>query len=145
MLNAEQNDLITRTGPGTPAGALMRRYWQPAALVDELKGNRPIKAVRLLGEDLVLFRDEQGRYGLIGCNWLQSLEVGIDPAHTSFLHRFFQDEDSSKGYGKLFRDKSIDSDMPMTRLMREFPRPQIEVEPTDYGMRVITLRRISGA
>ena len=36
MLSAEQNDLITRTGPGTAAGALMRRYWQPAALVDEL-------------------------------------------------------------------------------------------------------------
>ena len=43
MLSAEQNDLITRTGPGTAAGALMRRYWQPAALVDELAGNRPIK------------------------------------------------------------------------------------------------------
>ena len=65
MLSAEQNDLITRTGPGTPAGALMRRYWQPAALVDELLGNRPVKPVRLLGENLVLFRDEQGRYGLI--------------------------------------------------------------------------------
>src|SRR5204862_434699 len=40
MLSAEQNELITRTGHGTPAGALMRRYWQPAALVDELAGNR---------------------------------------------------------------------------------------------------------
>ncbi|HLQ93666.1 MAG TPA: aromatic ring-hydroxylating dioxygenase subunit alpha [Xanthobacteraceae bacterium] len=243
MLSTEQNDLITRIGPATPAGELIRRYWQPAALVDELNSNRPIKALRLLGEDLVLFRDEQGRYGLVGrscphrgtdlsfgrlengglrcafhgwlfdvtgqcletpaepegsslcanirqiaypvveksgilfaymgpgeppefphfdcfvapdthtfafkgmidCNWLQSLEVGIDPVHTSFLHRFFQDEDSSKGYGKLFRDNSIDSDMPMTRIMREHPRPQIEVEPTDYGMRVITLRRISDA
>jgi phthalate 4,5-dioxygenase oxygenase subunit len=243
MLSAEQNDLITRIGPGTPAGILMRRYWQPAALVDELAGNRPLKAVRLLGEDLVLFRDEQGRYGLIEracphrgtdlafgrledgglrcafhgwlfdvagqcletpaepegsrmcenirqraypvveksgilfaylgpgeppawpafdcfvapashtfafkglieCNWLQSLEVGIDPAHTSFLHRFFHDEDASKGYGKLFRDNSIDSDMPMTRLMREFPRPRIEIEPTGYGMRIVTLRRISEA
>src|ERR1700704_4808347 len=66
MLSTEQNDLITGIGPATPAGALMRRYWQPAALVDELKGNRPIKALRLLGEDLVLFRDEQGRYGLVG-------------------------------------------------------------------------------
>ena len=66
MLSAEQNDLITRTGAGTPAGDLMRRYWQPAALVDELSGNRPIKPVRLLGEDLVIFRDERGRYGLIG-------------------------------------------------------------------------------
>ena len=43
MLSTEQNDLITRTGPGTPAGKLMRCYWQPAALVDELAGNRPLK------------------------------------------------------------------------------------------------------
>jgi phenylpropionate dioxygenase-like ring-hydroxylating dioxygenase large terminal subunit len=83
--------------------------------------------------------------GMIDCNWLQSLEVGIDPAHTSFLHRFFHDEEPGQGYGKLFRDKSIDSDMPMTRIMREFPRPQIEVEPTEFGMRVITLRPISNA
>jgi hypothetical protein len=82
---------------------------------------------------------------MIDCNWLQSLEVGIDPAHTSFLHRFFQDEDSSQGYGKLFRDKSIDSNLPMTRIMREHPRPRIEIEPTDYGMRVITLRPIGEA
>jgi phthalate 4,5-dioxygenase oxygenase subunit len=243
MLSAEQNDLITRTGPGTPAGRLMRCYWQPAALVDELSGNRPVKPVRLLGESLVAFRDAQGRYGLIertcphrgtdlafgrleeaglrcsfhgwlfdvtgqcletpaepqgsrmcanirqmaypvveksgivfaymgageppafphfdcftapathtfafkgmiDCNWLQSLEVGIDPAHTSFLHRFFHDEEPDQGYGKLFRDRSIDSDMPMTRIMREFPRPRIEVEPTEFGMRVITLRPISDA
>ena len=44
----------------------MRRYWQPAALIDELSGNRPVKPVRLLGEDLVAFKDDQGRYGLIG-------------------------------------------------------------------------------
>jgi hypothetical protein len=242
MLSAEANDRITRTGPKAPAGALMRRYWQPAALVDELAGNRPIKALRLLGEDLVLFRDERGRYGLVGrscphrgtdlsygrledgglrcafhgwlfdvngkclqtpaepadsnlcgqlhhkaypviersgvlfaymgpgeppalphfdcfvapashtfafkgmidCNWLQSLEVGIDPVHTSFLHRFFHDEDPKQGYGKLFRDTSIDSEMPMTKIMREFTRPRIEVEETGYGMRVFTLREISG-
>src|SRR5207249_6383155 len=65
MLSAEQNDLLTRTGPGTPAGKLMRCYWQPAALVDELSGNRPVKPIRLLGESLVLFRDEVGRYGLL--------------------------------------------------------------------------------
>jgi len=241
MLSAEQNDLITRTGPGTPAGALMRRYWQPAALVDELTGSRPIKPVKLFGESLVMFRDDQGRYGLIArgcphrgtdlaygrlehgglrcafhgwlfdvdghcletpaepegsnlcanirqkaypviersgilfaymgpgeppelshfdcfvapsshtfafkglidCNWLQSLEAGIDPAHTSFLHRFFNDGDPSEGYGKTFRDNAADSDMPMTRIMREFPRPRIEVEPTDYGLRLVTLRQIS--
>src|SRR5262249_16755985 len=68
MLSAEQNELMTRAGPGTAAGVLLRRYWQPAALLDEF-GNRPVKPVRLLGEDLVAFRDEQGRYGLLerGC------------------------------------------------------------------------------
>ena len=66
MLSQEQNDLITRVGPGTAAGGLMRRYWQPVALVDELSGaNRPIKPVKLMGENLVLFRDEAGRYGLM--------------------------------------------------------------------------------
>ena len=65
MMSQEQNDLITRTGPKDPCGKLMRMYWQPAALVDELPGPRPVKAVKLLGENLVLFRDEQGRYGLI--------------------------------------------------------------------------------
>ena len=241
MLSQEQNDLITRTGPNTAAGVLLRRYWQPVALVDELAGNRPVKPVRLMGESLVLFRNDRGRYGLIeracphrgtdlaygrlengglrcafhgwlfdikgqcletpaepdgsnlcanirqkaypvvqksgilfaylgpgeppafphfdcfvapgshtfafkgmiDCNWLQSLEVGIDPAHTSFLHRFFHDEDPKEGYGKLFRDNSIDSEMPMTKIMREFPRPRIEVEPTDFGFRLLTLREIS--
>ncbi len=243
MLSAEQNDLITRIGPGTPAGNLLRCYWQPAALVDELSGNRPVKPVRLFGESLVIFKDDQGRYGLIeracphrgtdlafgrledgglrcafhgwlfdvtgkcletpaepdgsrmcdhirqkaypvaersgilfaylgpgeppelphldcfvapdshtfafkgliDCNWLQSLEVGVDPAHTSFLHRFFHDEEPGQGYGKLFRDHSIDSQMPMTKVMRDYSRPRIEVEPTDYGMRIVTLRPISDA
>ena len=241
MLSAEQNDRITRIGPDKPVGKLLRRYWQPAALADELNGERAIKPVRLLGEDLVIYRDDKGHHGLLGrscphrgtdlaygrledgglrcafhgwlfdaegkcletpaepdgsnlcrnirqnaypvverngilfaymgesappefphfdcfvapdthtfafkgmieCNWLQSLEVGIDPAHTSFLHRFFHDEDPKQGYGKLFRDTSIDSEMPMTRIMREFPRPRIEVEPTDFGLRILTLREIS--
>ena len=81
--------------------------------------------------------------GLIECNWLQSLEVGVDPVHTSFLHRFFQDDDPSQSYGKVFRDVTRDSDMPMSRIMREFTSPQIEVEQTEYGFRIVTLRRIS--
>ena len=243
MMSAEQNELMTRIGPGTPAGALMRRHWQPVALAEELAGERPVKAVRLLGQDLVLFRDEGGRLGLIDrdcphrgadlafgrleggglrcafhgwlfdaagrcletpaepegsrlcerirqraypvrqrggvvwgylgegeppafpaldclvapdshvfafkglieCNWLQALEVGIDPAHASFLHRFFEDEDAASGYGKQFRAASSDSDMPMTRVLREFPRPRIEVERAEHGLRLIALRRISDA
>src|SRR6516162_1530165 len=65
MMSQEQNDLITRTGPKDPCGKLMRMYWQPAALLDELQGPRPVRPVKLLGENLVLFRNEQGRYGLI--------------------------------------------------------------------------------
>ncbi|MFX8715951.1 Rieske 2Fe-2S domain-containing protein, partial [Acinetobacter baumannii] len=60
-----ENDHITRIGPGTPAGKLMRQYWQPVALTVELEGRRPVKAVRLLGQDFVVFRDEEGRYGML--------------------------------------------------------------------------------
>ncbi|MBK8064155.1 MAG: aromatic ring-hydroxylating dioxygenase subunit alpha [Betaproteobacteria bacterium] len=243
MISAAQNELITRVGPAAPAGRLLRRYWQPVALLDELEGPRPVRAVRLMGQDFVLFRDEAGRYGMLDrdcphrgadlaygrledgglrcpfhgwlfdaqghclqtpaepegsklctrirqksypvvqksgmlfayigegeppafpafdcfvapdaytfafkgfldCNWLQALEVGIDPAHASYLHRFFEDEDTSGSYGKQFRGASADSDMPITRVLREFDRPEISVEKTDYGMRLIALRRLSEA
>ena len=64
MLTKEQNQMLTEVGPGTPMGELMRRYWQPIAALSQLKEN-PTKAVRLLGEDLVLFRDRSGTLGLI--------------------------------------------------------------------------------
>jgi nitrite reductase/ring-hydroxylating ferredoxin subunit len=242
MMSQEQNDLITRVGPTTPAGKLMRMYWQPAALAVELEGPRAVRPVRLLGENLVLFRNESGQYGLIErhcphrgadlafgrlengglrcafhgwlfdvsgqcletpaepansklcrnikqraypvvekggilwawlgegeppafpeldcfmapeaytfafkglieCNWLQALEVGIDPAHASFLHRFFEDEDTSGAYGKQFRGASADSEMPMTKVLRDYDRPIINVERTEYGLRLIALREIDG-
>ena len=62
MLSAEQNKLLTETDPNTSCGDLLRRYWQPAALTEELVGSRPAIAVRLMGEDLVLFKDERGRF-----------------------------------------------------------------------------------
>jgi phenylpropionate dioxygenase-like ring-hydroxylating dioxygenase large terminal subunit len=66
MLTQEENELLTRTGAGTPCGELMRRYWQPVALSEELPpGGAPLP-VRVLGEDLVLFRDERGQIGLLG-------------------------------------------------------------------------------
>src|SRR3954470_19281555 len=71
-MQAEQNELITRVGPGTACGALLRRYWQPAALLDEFDprldprmAHRPVKAVRLLGQDLVLFHAADGGFGLL--------------------------------------------------------------------------------
>ena len=64
MLTAEEQTRLTETGPGTPMGELLRRYWQPVAAAAELDAD-PVRPVRLLGEDLTLFRDERGRVGLI--------------------------------------------------------------------------------
>lgn len=241
MISREQNELMTRIGSGTAAGALLRHYWQPVALAEELESERPVKAVRLLGEDFVLFRDASGRVGLIerhcahrgadlaygrlepqglrcafhgwlfdvtgrcletpaepagsrlcesvrhrgfpvvlragvywawlgtdeapafphldcfvapdthvfafkgywDCNWLQALEVGIDPAHASYLHRFFEDEDPARAYGRQFRATAMDSELPISRLLREHDRPEIRLERSRYGIRLYTLRRMN--
>jgi len=241
MISAEQNDLITRVGPEAPAGKLLRRYWQPVALTDELAGERPVRALRLMGQDFVLFRDEKGELGMLDrdcphrgadlaygrledgglrcpfhgwlfdtkgtcletpaepvgsklctrikqsaypvveksgiifaylgegeppafpefdcfvapdshvfafkglfeCNWLQALEVGIDPAHASYLHRFFEDESTDESYGKQFRGASADSQIPITQVLREYDRPEIKVDGTDYGLRLTTLRELN--
>jgi len=240
MMNQEQNDLLTRVGPGSAAGAVLRLYWQPAALSEELMSARPVVPVTLLGENLVLFRDNEGKLGLIGrhcphrgadlcygrrednglrcpfhgwhfdrdgqcveqpaepdgsqmyknirtvaypvvekngvifaymgpgepppfpaldcfaapeshvfafkglwgCNWLQAMEVGIDPAHASFLHRFLQDAGPDQGYGQQFRDRAANTEIPMTQLLREYPRPDITVEQTPFGLRLMSLRHM---
>ena len=253
-MKAEQNDKLTRVGPGTPGGELLRRYWQPVALLDEFDprfdpamATRPVKAVRLLGQDLVLFKDAQGQFGLLDrdcphrgadlaygrnegdglrcpfhgwkfdisgqctetpaeptgstlcrrvrqrsyplqtragvlfawmgpegsnppplpaldcfeapashsfafkglwhCNWLQAFEVGIDPAHASYLHRFFNDASLEDSYGKQFRGASLgDKDgehWPMTRVMREFGQPDISHEAMPWGIRLTALRRMT--
>ena len=241
MISEQQNHLMTRVGPEAPAGRLLRRYWQPVALVEEIAGARPLKALTVMGQEMVLFRDEQGRLGLLDrdcphrgadlafgrlehgglrcafhgwlfdvegrcmqtpaepagsrlcsrvrqgaypvieksgvvfaylgpgeppelpdfdcfvapdshtfafkglweCNWLQALEVGIDPAHASFLHRFFADEDTAESYGKQFRGASADSSLPITKVLREHECPEIRVEDSPYGMRLTALRRLS--
>jgi len=69
LLSKEENELLTRTGPGTPMGTLMRRFWMPALLASELPepDGAPIRT-RLLGEDLIAFRDCDGQIGLLGAN-----------------------------------------------------------------------------
>jgi len=64
MLSAEDNETLTRVGRGTPMGELMRRYWQPVAAAAQLD-EHPTLPVRLMGEDLVLYRDGRGRHGLL--------------------------------------------------------------------------------
>ena len=66
MVSRAENELLTRTGPGTPGGDLMRCYWHPVALTEELPPEGAPVPVRILGEDLVLFRDDKGRPGLLG-------------------------------------------------------------------------------
>ena len=256
-MQAAQNELVTRIGPGTPCGALMRRYWQPVALLDEFDAGlfpematRPLKAVRLLGQDFVLFHDEGGRFGLLDrdcphrgadlkfarfegdgircpfhgwkfdatggcletpaepagstlcrrvrqrsyplrvasgvifawlgpedvappelpafdafrapashsfafkgmwrCNWLQAFEVGIDPAHPSFLHRMLDEGDDADAFGRQFRAASVGevdgARWPMTRIMREFCSPEIRHEELVPGLvRLTTLRLVDEA
>ena len=72
MLSKEANERLTRVGPGTPCGELMRRYWIPIAPAAQLLEN-PVRPVRVLGEDLVLYRDRSGNLGLIGNRCLHRL------------------------------------------------------------------------
>ncbi len=66
MLSREENDLLTGTNPETPAGEYFRRYWLPAMLASEVPApDCPPVRVKLLGEDLIAFRDTHGRVGLI--------------------------------------------------------------------------------
>jgi 5,5'-dehydrodivanillate O-demethylase len=64
VLTRAKNEMLTRVGPGTSCGELMRRYWHPIAATVQLEDN-PVRTVRILGEDLVLFRDRSGNLGLI--------------------------------------------------------------------------------
>ena len=65
-MTKEENELMTQTGAGTPCGELMRRYWQPVAISRELPRNGSLLSVKILGEELVLFRNNQGQPGLLG-------------------------------------------------------------------------------
>ena len=81
-MTAEDNERLTRVGPGTPGGELLRRYWQPVAVALELADN-PVKLVRLLGEDLVLYRTREGEYGLTDTTCphrCASMEFGVPEA-----------------------------------------------------------------
>ena len=93
MLSVKENEDLTRVGPGTPTGELLRRYWFPVAASSELVTTEPsgglhrggTKAVRLLGEDLVVFRDLKGRVGLIEPRCAHrrvNLVYGIAEEHT---------------------------------------------------------------
>ena len=66
MLSKEDNELLTRVGPGTPMGNLLRRYWLPAFLSSELPepDGDPVRT-RVLGEDLIAYRDSTGSVGIL--------------------------------------------------------------------------------
>jgi 5,5'-dehydrodivanillate O-demethylase len=93
MLTEEKNELLTRVGPGTPMGTLLRRYWMPIAGASELD-HEAIRPIRLMGEDLVLYRDLGGRFGLVdrhcphrradlACGWVE--ERGIRCSYHGWL------------------------------------------------------------
>ena len=66
MLSKADNENLTRSGKGTPMGELLRRFWQPALLSAELpERDGPPRKIRILGEDLLAFRDSNGRIGIV--------------------------------------------------------------------------------
>ena len=240
MVSTEENDILTRTGPGTPMGAVLRNHWQPLLLTAELPEERPLKHITVMGENLVVFRDETGKYGALArrcahrsgdlsygrledgglrcpyhgwlydvtgqcleqpaepegsrfhekvrqpaypcierngivygylgageapplpgfdwhlapeshsfvfkglqrCNWLQANEGEIDPAHLSYLHRYLTDEiDDDQSYGfDQFLSAADDTNVAITRLLRDVPNPRLEIETTDFGVRIYALR-----
>jgi 5,5'-dehydrodivanillate O-demethylase oxygenase subunit len=84
MLSREDNELLTRVGPGTPCGELLRRYWMPLCPAAEITAEKPKRRVRILGEDLVLFRDGKGRFGL--------LPEHCPHRHASLYHGFVEED-----------------------------------------------------
>jgi phenylpropionate dioxygenase-like ring-hydroxylating dioxygenase large terminal subunit len=68
MLSKKDNEILTRVGPGTPMGNLMRQYWMPAFVSSELPVDGYARRIRLLGEDLIAFRDSDGRVGVVDEN-----------------------------------------------------------------------------
>ena len=68
MMTVEEQELLTRVGPGTPGGDLLRRYWHPVALAEEILPGMPPLPLRIMGEDLVLFRDGRDALGLLQLN-----------------------------------------------------------------------------
>jgi 5,5'-dehydrodivanillate O-demethylase len=79
MMSQEQNDRLTLVGPDRPMGRLLRRYWQPVGVASDFD-KEPVQRVRVLGENLTLYRSRSGEYGLVGerCPHRRvSLEYGI--------------------------------------------------------------------
>ena len=66
MLSIEDNELLTRVGPGTPMGELLRRYWRPVCGEEDIIGSPfRTKEVLIMGEELVIYRDRSGNYGAV--------------------------------------------------------------------------------
>ena len=66
MLSRQQNELVTQTGAGTPGGKLLRSYWQPVATSEEMPIGGDPMPVKIMGEEMVLFRNDEDQLGMIG-------------------------------------------------------------------------------
>lgn len=126
MLTHEENELLSRTGPGTPMGNLFRRYWHPIVAKVQMERRWTLR-VKILGEDLVLFKDRQDRFGLIGeaCPHRRaSLAYGIptDAGIRCPYHGWMFDgtgrclEQPNEPEGSAFKDKVSLAGYPVTEI-----------------------------
>jgi phthalate 4,5-dioxygenase len=170
MLSELENERITRVGPGTPMGNVMRNYWLPAVLSSELpeNGGAPVP-VRLLGEDLVAFRDRAGDAGVAGAGAYPAFEGGgvvwtylgpretmpappnyewvrVPPTHR-FVSKTFEhcnwlqamEGGLDTAHSSFLHNEKLGD---KTQLRRRDGHPRIEVEKTEYGYRYASIRNL---
>src|SRR6185436_14128489 len=87
MLSRDENDLLTRVGPGTPCGEMLRRYWWPIGFSELVAEKQSPTKVRLLSEDFVLFRNGAGHLGWLYDTAGRCLEQPAEPADSTFKDR----------------------------------------------------------
>src|SRR6267142_3298846 len=129
MLSTEDNELLCRSGRGTLMGDLLRQYWLPALPSRELpEADGEPKKVRLLGEDLVAFRDTQGRVGLVAENC----------PHRGASLFFGRNEDCGlrcvyHGWKFDVTGRCVDMPNEPAESLFKDKEPRLELLPTDYG------------
>ena len=127
MLTQAQNDRLTQVGPGTPMGNLMRRYWHPIAGSVQMDGEEVTRPVRLLGEDLILYKTPDGKLGLIdplcphrGMNLLYGIPEsgGIRCAYHGWVYGFDGKclDQPSEPTGSTFKSKIQTKTYPVEEL-----------------------------
>src|SRR5436190_98322 len=133
MLSAQDNEMLTHVGPGTPMGELLRQYWAPALLSDELPGpDSPPVRIKLMCEELIAFRNTSGKVGLV---------ANACP-HRAASMFFGRNEEDGLRFGAVTYEDAIDPEMAQKaypgpvedlKYIVKDRAPRFLVRDTDFG------------